>query len=106
MDNLVPGLLRGLNLGGELSSRINFWFIFAFLIPLLVAIPILTVFLSFFDTTGSYLDLLKDTFLLEYISNSFYILFGVLFLTFIFGVTAAYFVSFIIFLVLNFLNGL
>ena len=85
-----------------MSSRINFWFIFAFLIPLLVAIPIITVFLSFFDTTGSYLDLLKDTFLLEYISNSFLILFGVLFLSLIFGVASAYFVSFYNFPGVNF----
>ena len=77
-----------------MSNRINFWFIFAFLIPFLVAIPILTVFLSFFETTGNYFELLKDTFLLKYISNSFIILSGVLFLTLIFGVTSAYFVSF------------
>ena len=62
-------------------KRINFWVIFAFLVPLVVAIPIFTVFLSFFDTTGNYLDLLKDTFLLRYLSNSFLILLGVLLLT-------------------------
>ena len=42
-------------------KRINFWVIFAFLVPLLVAIPIFTVFLSFFDTTGNYLDLSGTT---------------------------------------------
>ena len=83
-------------------KRINFWVIFAFLVPLLVAIPIFTVFLSFFDTTGNYLDLLKDTFLLKYLSNSFLILLGVLSLTFIFGVTSAYFVSFYKFPGVNF----
>ena len=83
-------------------KRINFWVIFAFLVPLLVAIPIFTVFLSFFDTTGNYLDLLKDTFLLKYLSNSFLILLGVLTLTFIFGVTSAYFVSFYKFPGVNF----
>ena len=66
-------------------KRINFWIIFAFLVPLLVAIPIFTVFLSFFDATSSYLVLLKDTFLLKYLSNSLLILLGVLSLTFIFG---------------------
>ena len=70
--------------------------------PLLVAIPIFTVFLSFFDTTGNYLDLLKDTFLLKYLSNSFLILLVVLSLTFIFGVTSAYFVSFYKFPGVNF----
>ena len=83
-------------------KRINFWVIFAFLVPLLVAIPIFTVFLSFFDTTGNYLDLLTDTFLLKYLSNSFLILLGVLSLTFIFGVTSAYFVSFYDFPGVNF----
>jgi len=71
-------------------------------VPLLVAIPIFTVFLSFFDTTGNYLDLLTDTFLLKYLSNSFLILLGVLSLTFIFGVTSAYFVSFYKFPGVNF----
>ena len=60
----------------------------------MVAIPIFTVFISFFETTGNYFDLLKDTFLIKYITNSFLILFGVLFLTLVFGVTSAYFVSF------------
>ncbi len=85
-----------------MSSKINIWYIFSFLIPLLVAIPILTVFFSFFETTSSYLNLLKDTFLLHYISNSFLILLGVLFLTFIFGVTSAYLVSFYNFPGVNF----
>ena len=51
----------------------------------MVAIPIFTVFISFFETTGNYFDLLKDTFLVKYITNSFLILFGVLFLTLVFG---------------------
>ncbi len=100
--NLVPGLLRGLNLGGELNSKINFWYVFSFIVPLLVAIPILTVFLSFFETTSSYFTLLKDTFLIKYISNSVLILIGVLSLTFFFGVTSAYFVSFYDFPGVNF----
>ena len=85
-----------------MSSRINFWLIFSFLVPLLVAIPIVTVFLSFFETTGNYFDLLKDTLLLRYVSNSFILLSGVLFLTFVFGVIAAYFVSFYNFPGVNF----
>jgi len=69
---------------------------------LVVAIPIVTIFFSFFETTSEYLTLLKDTFLLEYISNSIFILVGVLFLTFFFGVTSAYFVSFYNFPGVNF----
>ncbi len=75
-------------------KKINFWYISSLLVPLLVAIPIFTIFLSFFETTSDYLILLKNTFLLQYISNSILILAGVLALTFIFGVSAAYFVSF------------
>ena len=43
---------------------------------------------------ANYFDLLMDTLLLRYVSNSFILLSGVLFLTFVFGVIAAYFVSF------------
>ena len=85
-----------------MNSRINFWYFSSFIVPLLVAIPIITIFFSFFDTRSEYLTLLKNTFLLEYISNSFFILVGVLFLTFIFGVTSAYFVSFYNFTGVNF----
>ena len=75
-------------------KKINFWYINSFLISVLVALPIITVFLGFFETTSDYFSLLRDTFLLKYISNSIFLLFGVLFLTFIFGVGSAYFVSF------------
>ena len=46
--------------------------------------------------------LLKQTFLKDYIINSTVILIGVLFLTFVFGVTSAYFVSFYNFWGVNF----
>ncbi len=69
---------------------------------MLVAIPIITIFFSFFETTSDYIILLKNTFLLQYISNSILILIGVLFLTLTFGVTAAYFVSFYNFPGVNF----
>ena len=75
-------------------NRLNFWYISSFLISLLVALPIATVFFSFFESTSDYFSLLKNTFLLEYISNSILLLIGVLSLSFIFGVGAAYFVSF------------
>ena len=69
---------------------------------MLVAIPILTVFASFFNTTSEYYELLKNTFLIKYILNSVIILVGVLSLTFLFGVLAAYFVSFYNFPGVNF----
>ena len=85
-----------------MNSKINFWYLSSLIVPLVVAIPIITIFFSFFDTRSEYLTLLKNTFLLEYISNSIFILAGVLFLTFIFGVTSAYFVSFYNFPGVNF----
>ena len=77
-----------------LSKKPNFWYISSFAVTLFVAIPILTVFSSFFSSTSEYMELLKDTFLKDYIINSSIILLGVLFLTFLFGVISAYFVSF------------
>ena len=67
-------------------KKINFWYINSFLISILVALPIITVFLGFFESTSEYFSLLKNTFLLKYISNSILLLAGVLFLTFVFGV--------------------
>jgi iron(III) transport system permease protein len=75
-------------------KKINIWYLSTFLISLVVAIPIATVFSSFFETTSSYTSILKNTFLYEYIFNSIVLLFGVLFLTFIIGVGCAYIVSF------------
>ena len=75
-------------------KNINAWYISSFFIFLLVAIPILTVFASFFEDTSNYFEILKNTFLYEYIFNSFTLLFGVLILTFIIGVGCAYLVSF------------
>jgi len=83
-------------------KKINIWYLSSFLISLIVAIPILTVFSSFFDTTGNYSIILKNTFLYEYIFNSLVLLLGVLVLTFLIGVTAAYLVSFYKFPGVNF----
>ena len=74
--------------------RINAWYISSFFISLIVAIPIITVFTSFFEDTSNYFEILKDTFLFEYISNSLILLIGVLFLTLLIGVGCAYLVSF------------
>ena len=74
--------------------RINAWYISSFLISIIVVIPILTVFSSFFEDTSNYFEILKETFFLEYIFNSLTLLIGVMFLTFILGVGSAYIVSF------------
>ena len=76
------------------SRKINIWYLSSFLISIIVAVPILTVFSSFFETTGNYSSIIKDTFLNEYIFNSLFLLLGVLFLSFAIGVGSAYLVSF------------
>jgi len=83
-------------------KKFNFWYISSFFISLLVALPIITIFFGFFETTSDYLSLLQNTFLLKYISNSILLLGGVLLLTFFFGVGAAYCVSFYQFPGVNF----
>ena len=83
-------------------KKFNIWYLSSFLISIAVAIPIVTVFFSFFDTTGNYSSILKNTFLFEYIFNSFTLLIGVLILTFFIGVTCAYLVSFYDFPGVNF----
>ncbi|MDA7489512.1 iron ABC transporter permease [Candidatus Pelagibacter ubique] len=85
-----------------MSNRINIWYLSSFLISIFVAIPIITVFSSFFQTTGDYVLVLKNTFLLDYIYNSLILLIGVLTLTFIIGVGCAYLVSFYKFPGVNF----
>ena len=69
--------------------KINFWQISSFFISIFVIIPILTVFSSFFENTSNYYQVLKDTFLLEYIFNSLILLFCVLILTFLIGTGSA-----------------
>ena len=75
-------------------KNINIWVFSSFFISLIVAIPIVTVFSSFFEETSNYFEILKQTFFLEYILNSLTLLTGVIFLTFILGVGSAYIVSF------------
>ena len=74
--------------------KFNFWYLSSLSISLIVAIPILTVFTSFFQDTSNYFEILKQTFFFEYIFNSLILLIGVIFLTFILGVGSAYVVSF------------
>ena len=73
---------------------INVWYLSSFIISIIVLIPILTVFSSFFEDTTNYFEVLRETFFLEYIFNSITLLLGVLCLTFILGVGSAYIVSF------------
>jgi ABC-type Fe3+ transport system, permease component len=84
------------------SRKINFWFLSSLLISIVVAIPIITVFTSFFEDTSNYYQILKDTFLFEYIFNSFTLLVCVLTLTFVLGTSSAYLVSFYTFPFSNF----
>ena len=83
-------------------KKINIWYLASFFISLVVAIPVITVFSSFFENTSNYSLILKNTFLYEYIFNSIYLLLGVLLLSFIIGVGCAYLVSFYKFPGVNF----
>jgi iron(III) transport system permease protein len=85
-----------------MSKYINVWFVSSLLISIFVTIPILTVFMSFFESTSDYYELLKNTFLVEYIFNSSVLLLSVLILTFIIGTGSAYLVSFFEFPMSNF----
>jgi len=58
--------------------------------------------MSFFDNTSGYYELLKNTFLIEYIFNSTVLLLSVLLLTFLLGTGSAYLVSFYKFPLSNF----
>ena len=75
-------------------KNLNIWFFLSLTISLFVSIPILTVFSSFFESTSNYYEILKNTFLIEYIFNSFVLLISVLILTFLIGTISAYLVSF------------
>ena len=85
-----------------MGNKINIWYFCSFIISIIVAVPIITVFSSFFETTGGYVEVLKNTFLLDYTYNSLILLTGVLTLTFIIGVGCAYLVSFYKFPGVNF----
>ncbi len=77
-----------------MTKKINIWFFLSLFISVFVCIPILTVFSSFFESTSNYYEILKDTFLIEYILNSLTLLFSVLILTFLIGTGTACLVSF------------
>ena len=85
-------------------TKYNVWFFSSLFIAIIVALPIITVFFSFFNETSSYFRILRDTFLFEYIFNSTIILFFVIIITFFIGVISAYFVSFYEFPFSNFFN--
>ena len=75
-------------------KNFNIWYIFSLSISIAVAIPIITVCAGFLDSTSIYFEILKKTFLYDYINQSLMLLLGVLFFTFLFGVGTAYLVSF------------
>ncbi|MDC0945170.1 iron ABC transporter permease [Candidatus Pelagibacter sp.] len=74
--------------------KFNSWYLSSFLISFFVLIPIITVFTSFFESTSNYYEILKNTFLMEYIFNSLVLLISVLIFTFLLGTGTAYLVSF------------
>ena len=85
-------------------TKYNIWFFSSIIIAAVVALPIITVFMSFFSETSNYFYVLKNTFLFEYILNSVTILFFVILITLILGVLSAYFISFYSFPFSNFFS--
>ncbi len=85
-------------------TKYNLWFFSSIIIASIVALPIITVFLSFFSETSNYFSILKNTFLFDYIFNSITILLFVILITFFLGVLSAYFVSFYNFPFSNFFS--
>jgi iron(III) transport system permease protein len=83
-------------------KKINIWYFSSLLVSIAVAIPIITVFSSFFESSSNYYSILKDTFFYDYIFNSLILLIGVLIFSFIIGVGCAYLVSFYNFPGVNF----
>tara|TARA_B100001057_G_scaffold343451_1_gene344379 strand:- start:2519 stop:4135 length:1617 start_codon:yes stop_codon:yes gene_type:complete len=82
--------------------NLNIWFFSSLITSVIVIIPIITVFTSFFENTTNYFEILKNTFLFEYIFNSFILLSFVLIITFLIGTGSAYLVSFYEFPLSNF----
>ena len=74
-------------------KNFNIWVISSLFVSIGVLIPIITVFFSFFEETSNYYQILKDTFLFEYIFNSFTLLISVLFLTFLLGWLSRWFLQ-------------
>lgn len=85
-------------------TRYNIWFFTSLVIAIIVALPIVTVFSSFFQETSNYLIVLRNTFLLDYVLNSLTVLIFVLAITLMLGVVSAYFVSFYEFPFSNFFS--
>ena len=85
-------------------TRYNIWFFSSLVVALIVALPIVTVFFSFFQETSNYFLVLKNTFLYDYIFNSLTILIFVLLFTFLLGVISAYYISFYEFPFSNFFS--
>ncbi len=78
----------------DYNMKFNSWYLTSFIVSFIVLIPIITVFTSFFENTSNYYEILKSTFLMEYIFNSLILLIAVLMLTFFLGTGTAYLVSF------------
>jgi len=85
-------------------TKYNIWFFSSLIIASIVALPIITVFFSFFNETSDYFLILKNTFLFDYILNSFTVLIFVILITFFLGVISAYFISFYEFPLSNFFS--
>lgn len=83
-------------------KKINIWYLSSLIISVVVAIPILVIFSSFFENTSEYRIILRETFLVDYIFNSLILLIGVMSLTSVIGIVCSYLISFYDFIGVNF----
>lgn len=70
------------------------FYIISSIIAFIVTIPILTTSFGFFENTSDYFNILKNSILIVYIKNSFWLVLSVLTLTFILGFFSSYLISF------------
>ena len=70
------------------------FYIISSIIALIVTIPILTTSFGFLENTSDYFNILKNSILIIYIKNSFWLVFSVLALTFMLGFFSSYLISF------------
>ncbi len=74
-------------------KKFNVWSAHITWIVLITGIPILIIFSELFKTPSDTWDHIRDTLLIDYISNTIILVFGVTFLTLLFGISTAWIVA-------------
>jgi iron(III) transport system permease protein len=83
-------LLRKIN---HIIRDSNKWSVLTLTIVCFIAVPIFTIIIKLFNGPGESWNHLKNTVLLDYVTNSLFLLLGTSILTLLFGVSSAWIVS-------------